>query len=645
MIDLEPLELAMDKVCGVHGMIVTDAQQLFKVNWQYISVILQGASHRQYVLGNPVQGYPIIVRLGNLPSHIRNGQGIGGGHVIGWLPIVKEEPQHTGKSYYTDFKRAVWHKAFKFILSPIKDKSKFGAWVQVAGAAELYLFPTIMILSADYKEQCMMALTHGCNAYFPCNICMVPFATQYHANEMYELQTLAGAQEIYEEVKKIRGTTACNTFLQKLSLCFIKIGTHHIHLLWYSVESEDSRKRNQKATELEKQKRSPKLKSFVDAAIAQQGLDATKGSIDDGGSPECSENESGGSWSDYDVSDVASDDHLLEEIKKRTIKLGSSYAQLADELLQAFPSWKDLYHFKQGFMNQMILLGIFFFEHCMSTWSWMFILVLLSTHLILFEMDGLTPTNIKAKGVMLNYNIKPNKSMHGSFKESYQHRTNFKNVNEQILRVDDWYNTMTCIQQQVNHHDKIEKEGDEDDKGETGDSNEDELVPTLSTSSEADYAATTSLHGGHRKGGGKLSMAEKHFESHPEELPLDNGVPAEFDGFKCQDQILLYGMIKVNYSSIVDWSFTTNILQCSPSFNYHPRYDFVLLETNQGPMFAQLVLIFECVVHEKAYPLMLVQPFKEAIGPITKEDCDLGFYRVRTRMKGNPLIISIYSVT
>ncbi|KAK0226445.1 hypothetical protein IW262DRAFT_1256821, partial [Armillaria fumosa] len=126
-----------------------------------------------------VQGYPVIVRLGNLPSHIRNGQGVGGGRVIGWLPIVKEEAKHKNKSYYADFKRAIWHKAFEFILSPIKDKSKFGAWVWVAGGTEmtpchLYLFPTIMILSADYEEQCMMALTQGCNAKFPCNVCLVP---------------------------------------------------------------------------------------------------------------------------------------------------------------------------------------------------------------------------------------------------------------------------------------------------------------------------------------------------------------------------------------------------------------------------------------------------------------------------------------
>ncbi|KAK0484990.1 hypothetical protein IW261DRAFT_1330175 [Armillaria novae-zelandiae] len=628
-----------------------DAQQLFKTTLpnggKLICYIIYADKTWLSSFGT-VQGYPVIVRLGNLPSHIRNGQGVGGGHVIGWLPIVKEEPQHTGKSYYTNFKRAVWHKAFEFILSTIKDKSKFGAWVQVAGAAELYLFPTIMILSADYKEQCMMALTCGCSAYFPCNICMVPLATQYHANETYELRTSAGAQEIYEEAKKIRGTTAHNMFLQEFSLRFVKNtfwDIMHCDIYW--------------------------ALSFDQLHVFNNRLFV---------------------------------DHLLEEIKKRTIKLGSSYAQLADELLQAFPSWKDLYHFKQGFMNVTFTNGqkyealskqLIFITHAIFTvandpigyillralcvYMELDVYASLTLHTSDTLQDGraripifaaarneykamrrtLTHTDkilkekklkcwnfpkahshqhlfddIEAKGVTLNYNTKPNESMHGSFKESYQHRTNFKNVDEQILRVDDWYNAMTYIRQQVNHHDKIEKEGDEDDEGETGDSNEDKLVPVSSISSltlKSSLRTMVSLQNLMA-----LSVKIKFAPFLVCYITLSLILPF---------QISLYGMIKVNYSSIVDWSYTTDILRCSPNFNHHPCYDFVLLETNQGPMFAQLVLVFECIVHEKVYPLMLVRPFKEAIGPITKKDRDLGFYQVRTRMMGNPLIVSIYSVT
>jgi len=33
------------------------------------------------------KGYPIMARIANLPVDIRNGEGIGGGQVVGWLPI------------------------------------------------------------------------------------------------------------------------------------------------------------------------------------------------------------------------------------------------------------------------------------------------------------------------------------------------------------------------------------------------------------------------------------------------------------------------------------------------------------------------------------------------------------------------------
>jgi hypothetical protein len=34
-----------------------------------------------------------MVRCANLPTNIRNGEGIGGGRVVGWLPIVSESRQ------------------------------------------------------------------------------------------------------------------------------------------------------------------------------------------------------------------------------------------------------------------------------------------------------------------------------------------------------------------------------------------------------------------------------------------------------------------------------------------------------------------------------------------------------------------------
>jgi hypothetical protein len=34
------------------------------------------------------KGYPIIARYGSLHSKVRNGTGVGGGQIVGWLPII-----------------------------------------------------------------------------------------------------------------------------------------------------------------------------------------------------------------------------------------------------------------------------------------------------------------------------------------------------------------------------------------------------------------------------------------------------------------------------------------------------------------------------------------------------------------------------
>ena len=35
------------------------------------------------------KGYPVMARVINLPVKIRNGKGVGGARVVGWLPVVR----------------------------------------------------------------------------------------------------------------------------------------------------------------------------------------------------------------------------------------------------------------------------------------------------------------------------------------------------------------------------------------------------------------------------------------------------------------------------------------------------------------------------------------------------------------------------
>lgn len=51
-------------------------------------IILYADKTRLSTFGT-AKGYPVIARCANLPANIRNGSGVGGGRLVGWLPIVR----------------------------------------------------------------------------------------------------------------------------------------------------------------------------------------------------------------------------------------------------------------------------------------------------------------------------------------------------------------------------------------------------------------------------------------------------------------------------------------------------------------------------------------------------------------------------
>ena len=113
----------------------------------------------------------MIARCANLPVEIQNGNGLGGGRIVGWLPIVcfniycflfflsqnilkvEEDAAESGKLNYVSFKRVVWHESFRKLLASIHRLSKEGYWVPCADGQVRRIFPSILILSADYEEQ------------------------------------------------------------------------------------------------------------------------------------------------------------------------------------------------------------------------------------------------------------------------------------------------------------------------------------------------------------------------------------------------------------------------------------------------------------------------------------------------------------
>ena len=64
-----------------------------------------------------------------------------------------KDPEEDSKTGYAQFKRVVWHEAMVVFLKSIEILSKIGHVFKCGDGIIRKLFPCIMILSADYKEQ------------------------------------------------------------------------------------------------------------------------------------------------------------------------------------------------------------------------------------------------------------------------------------------------------------------------------------------------------------------------------------------------------------------------------------------------------------------------------------------------------------
>ncbi|KAG2061016.1 hypothetical protein BDR06DRAFT_966818 [Suillus hirtellus] len=112
-----------------------------------------------------------------------------------WDAQVSEDSEHMGKSSFVNLKNAVWHESFFKLLESIIQISGTGYWFECSDAIQCLLWPLILILSADYEEQCVIALIHGLKGKFLCLICLVPQDEQSIFSHELRLQTSAESED------------------------------------------------------------------------------------------------------------------------------------------------------------------------------------------------------------------------------------------------------------------------------------------------------------------------------------------------------------------------------------------------------------------------------------------------------------------
>ena len=70
-----------------------------------------------------------------------------------YMSQVADDAAEEGKLRYTTLKRTVWHESFLKFLEHIAQYSKTGYSHECYDNILRWLFPVILILSADYEEQ------------------------------------------------------------------------------------------------------------------------------------------------------------------------------------------------------------------------------------------------------------------------------------------------------------------------------------------------------------------------------------------------------------------------------------------------------------------------------------------------------------
>ncbi|KAG1747038.1 uncharacterized protein EDB91DRAFT_1235854 [Suillus paluster] len=633
---------------------VFDAQRLSKFNgkkfvwfihepwtanvfWEYQSKIPPDAKPLAFILYadkaklssfGHVKGYPVVARCANLPIAICNGKGLGGGHIVGWLPIVKEDKQHSGKPAFVNFKNAVWHALFLKILDCLAPLSRFGSAIKCWDDVIRVFYPIVLILSADYEEQAVMALIHGLMGKFPCPVCLVPRDELSNTLKVFPLHTCTETKALLARARESSTLDAREQILSSQSL--------------HDVDSSFG---------------------VLEHTNVHRALSHNKLHFNDEG---------------------LFRDHTWSELQKWVERLGRQAAVQIDNFFQSIPHWRNLNHFNQVIsvsftdrtkyedISKLIVfaahnvfdrdmdLEAYLLLRCIRSYVEFNMYASLEVHTedtinngreALSKLTGLMDDtaemsekswnfpkkhlsahlfdDIEAKGVSRNYSTKPNKKMHGPLKDAYQDRTNFKNFDEQILR----YNHDSLIAQYIrNKLDHLDTQNlsisdDLEDQPDTA-------LQETDNSDDIDVDSMEPTDAQHFTLGSKqVAMSFTLIEAG------SPGNPA-FDRFQIKLNDFLNHAFAANSIPfpggrriqliVSDMVMSTDYLRCTLMFHGSLRYDCVILQTNTGIIFGKLMLILTCTVGDVQYPVTL--------------DKDFQFWRVKRKPRASAEFFSVHSI-
>ncbi|TEB26008.1 hypothetical protein FA13DRAFT_1636737, partial [Coprinellus micaceus] len=576
------------------------------------------------------KAYPVYAKLANLPSDVTNGKGLGGGRLVGWLPIIKDDPKHENSPEWVDFKKVT------------------GCWVKCGDGVERRIFPCILILSADFEEQVVMAGIRGLGTAYPCPVCLVPKSDLALYTDEWEYRDAADR--------------------------------HHLGLIVEDPSrSAGARKKAAKALEDKSFRPMTNAFSYVDNSDPHRGLGFDR-----------LHNYPGGLAKTHIL-------NLLFHKFKKANKTVNAQKALIEKRAANFPRWQNLTHFhtiltdnayqdsnKWEDMARVLLYtahGVFpqsdktahqllrllrcflnlnayssFERHSDTT------LESIRNELRSFfaevkkhgDMDKTKswkaapkvhmhvhmPHDIMGKGVTKHYSTKTFEVMHKPLKVAYL-RMNFKDVSPQILESETRSSVIKYIPAEIEGFDaEVAK-----DKGKVVEEEDEDQHQFLFGNIQ--LKAPTSNRGHEffnfsfdaNKAAGPFAPALKAFDFTSELRKFLIASKSEthhrVGGQKLRIQ--MFRSLEVTYASLETLEPESNILRCSSSFHGRPRFDCVVINVPTQPLFARLISLFVLKQgpDDGGVPIALVIPYDGAITAAQRrEDGRLGLHRVAAKGSG-----------
>ncbi|KAG1735246.1 hypothetical protein EDD22DRAFT_982430 [Suillus occidentalis] len=540
-----------------------DAQHLSKFNGQsfeQFSQLLHSAKPLTFILYadktklssfGTAKGYPIVAQLMNLPTHIRNSQGMGGGYIVGWLPVVKEDKAHAGLLAWANFKATVWHKSFERILSSLAAKSKTSQWLEFLDVVQHWFFPLILILSSDFEEQSTMALTHGVRALWPCPICLVPHDKLLDMSHCYPHCTSCESQAILATTQERETTEEREEVLKEYGLCDVLNSFSTVSLM------------------------------DVHCMLSWDKLHFHSGSL----------------WSD----------HLWVKLQKYINVLGREKTFQVDKSYQAFPRWFMIVYATHNILTEADCPLGYLLLHCQyinkmveSDKNWNFPKLHMGSHI--FDDPDEKMHGLLKDSYLLHMNFRDvaEQILHintwqVAADHICRHLFEFDNHRcqldeEDLLEEEDFVTTVvdcpisTCNYLHVN----------------LGSKQPPLTFDVIQTAHQADQAFSNF----------RVKLNDFLNVLLPSlSIPLPEGKHIHLRG---TDEITEHRFICVNYESMVDWHQHTDYLHCNPHFFGSPHFNCIFIWlTENKVILSWLVFCFECLVGNNMFPLALVHPFDD----------------------------------